>query len=543
MHKSSNVIEINSKELFLERISNAVLKNSILSVEAEREVINIFNEIIGIKKISLLKCEKFSHADSFLVWLTNMNENNIRKYHKYILECIKFLKNHQERDLKIFFLKEEKLEILILPVWNGMKLEGIWLFSSENITIDHYKNYIVNIGIYLLKMKKHSTYLDNINIKNDIEGDMFLKFFNHTSSYAFLKLNSQGELELVKCKNASILKKWGMYPKVYWKHFLKNETSRKNWKIGLRKANCEKPYKINIIEDNFECEAYILKHSEDLFYIWIEIDDKKDTKIVKEEQLSIFSNKIHKSQLEVKESLEQIEYLNDYEGVRKQLSALNGMISKMAHQINTPLGVQTTGVSYIVQKTNKILKEIDKSNLNYDYFKAVYKMGNILMESIESQKKLVDDFKKIFEIMNTTNYKKVNIEEFFINIFKFLLNKYLEYNIEYQVKSEIKELYIYPELITDMISRFLDNTIKHGYALEANVKIKLNITKENNKIILCYRDYGKGISKDKMDEICNIHSGLSLNLVKNYIEQKLIGEMVIDSIQNKYTEIKIIWNY
>jgi len=46
-----------------------------------------------------------------------------------------------------------------------------------------------------------------------------------------------------------------------------------------------------------------------------------------------------------------------------------------------------------------------------------------------------------------------------------------------------------------------------------------------------------------MDEICNIHSGLSLNLVKNYIEQKLIGEMVIDSIQNKYTEIKIIWNY
>jgi C4-dicarboxylate-specific signal transduction histidine kinase len=112
----------------------------------------------------------------------------------------------------------------------------------------------------------------------------------------------------------------------------------------------------------------------------------------------------------------------------EKLAALGNLVSGIAHEVNTPLGVSVTANSYIADNTKKINerllnRELTKTDFE-KYLNLVFDSSDMVSSNLERAAKLISDFKSIS--VTQTNYV---VEEF-------NFNKYL-----YKITNVLRSIY------------------------------------------------------------------------------------------------------
>lgn len=263
---------------------------------------------------------------------------------------------------------------------------------------------------------------------------------------------------------------------------------------------------------------------------------------------------LEESNKELKNVLESLKETQEQLIQSKKMAALSGLVAGVAHEINTPLGVAITAITYLkdqtldffeLYKTNKIKKsELDRllSNLQ--------ECIEIIFTNLIRASSLVKSFKQVSvdqtsEILRNV-YIKSYIEEILLSLRPKLKNTKLVVNIE--CKEDLKEN-IYPGALSQIITNFIMNSINHGYEDKEEGKILICCYKEDNDLIIQYTDDGRGISQENIDKIFEPFfttnrtkggSGLGLNIVYNIVTQKLKGSISCYSKEGKgvFFEIK-----
>ncbi|CCN35355.1 putative Signal transduction histidine kinase [Vibrio nigripulchritudo SO65] len=249
------------------------------------------------------------------------------------------------------------------------------------------------------------------------------------------------------------------------------------------------------------------------------------------------NKKQHAEELQEKnEALETS--IDDLKRVQKQLiesekmASLNQLVTGVAHEINTPIGIGITASSYFNEQIEKIDQSLQDKTLRPDELKAFLDSGKdsneVLLSNLKKAAELVQRFKNLSaeNIRSETARFDVGtkVSETIRTMSPSL--KDVAVNVEYDQSIEIESD---PSAIYHSISNLVMNSLNHAFQEEGDHQINIRVeSPETELVTIVYSDNGSGISEDKIKNIFDPFyttnrnkggTGLGLAIVFNALSQ------------------------
>jgi len=315
-----------------------------------------------------------------------------------------------------------------------------------------------------------------------------------------------------------------------------------------------KRYDSTKITVNVNWQREINLQGKTIGFIFITTDITKDNELKKE--LDILTNNmdsIAKSRTSILEKeIDSIKKKQSKIIQEEKLLALGSLVSGVAHEINTPLGVGISLTSNIIERSEDFIADSNNENKvnSNKYTSLVLESTNMILKNLNKVATHVKQFK-------TLAIKKSNEEKKVFNVSDALKDSITPF--EKEIKNGSHKVYItcdknlevdsFYAVFTQLISTLLKNSITHGFDHTKNGVIKIIINKENEeRILFKYYDDGIGVPEDKLEKIFEPFyttkrgdgfSGLGLYTIYNLITGQLKGTIEIDNPSNKGLGYKI----
>ncbi len=240
---------------------------------------------------------------------------------------------------------------------------------------------------------------------------------------------------------------------------------------------------------------------------------------------------------------------------QEKMASLGGIVSGVAHEINTPLGIGVTVSSYLKKISEELQlnfgnNTLSKSKMN-EFLNSNSESLGILETNLGRAAELVNSFKKISVNQSTEDITQFNFKDYLNMILLSLKHEYK--NKDYQIEIECDPnivVYAYAGVYSQIFTNFLMNSFIHGFKDKKNGKIKINAVQypEEKRLVITYSDDGHGIPEPILDRIfepffttnrANGGSGLGLYIVYNLVGQKLGGSISCHSVHEGGTTFVI----
>lgn len=229
------------------------------------------------------------------------------------------------------------------------------------------------------------------------------------------------------------------------------------------------------------------------------------------------------------------------------MASLGELVAGVTHEINTPLGVGLTSITYFLQITEDIKKEYESDNMSKDEFEQYLdtseELATMIYINLERTAHLVRSFKQVAVDQTNEEKRKFNFKYYLEEILLSLNSVIKKTNIKVEINcAEDIVIDSYPGAYSQIFSNLILNSIKHGYTEKEKGIISIEIIKEEDVLTAIYKDDGKGVSKENLSKIfdpffttCkdNGGTGLGLNIVQNIVIDKLKGKIECRSEEGK----------
>lgn len=238
---------------------------------------------------------------------------------------------------------------------------------------------------------------------------------------------------------------------------------------------------------------------------------------------------------------------------KEKLASLGSLVSGVAHEINTPLGVSVSAASYLesINKKNlALLSEGKMTKKNFvEYMNSVEESSKILNVNLNRASELIKSFKAIAVNQSIEEKVNFNLYEYIQTVLLSLKHEYKNSNHQFVINCD-KALVInsYSGAFSQVMVNLIMNSLIHGFKDKKDGVIKIDISKINDKLLVVYSDNGCGISEENLQKIFDPFfttnrnsggSGLGLNVVYNLITGPLNGKITCESVVGQGTTFKI----
>lgn len=221
----------------------------------------------------------------------------------------------------------------------------------------------------------------------------------------------------------------------------------------------------------------------------------------------------------------------------EKMVALGNMVSGIAHEINTPLGVSLTAVSYVMDRFVDIrvdmvtMSDEDLSEL----LEEVLESNQIVYESLKRSIKLVGSFKEVAVNQHTNEKLAFDLLDYTHTVTRSLKHEFRHIGLELEIDIPMGiEVYGYPGAYSQIITNLVMNSLKHGFDGKEEGRILIRAKQAHAKVFLEYGDNGKGISQKNLKKIFEPFfttrrsmggTGLGLSIVYNLVKTSLMGQI------------------
>ena len=223
----------------------------------------------------------------------------------------------------------------------------------------------------------------------------------------------------------------------------------------------------------------------------------------------------------------------------EKMASLGGLVAGVAHEINTPVGISLTGITYFSEINRKIKKNYEDNNVTEEEFKKFLEISNELAHQITANlnrtAQLVRSFKQVAVDQSSEIKREFDVKEYIKEVLLSLENITKKTNLSIEVNSkEYIVINSYAGTFSQIITNLIINSIKHGYNSGEKGTISIDISKNKNFIKIIFKDDGKGISKTNIKKIFEPFfttnrkeggTGLGLNIIYNIITRQLKGSI------------------
>lgn len=230
----------------------------------------------------------------------------------------------------------------------------------------------------------------------------------------------------------------------------------------------------------------------------------------------------------------------------EKLASLGQLVSGVAHELNTPLGIILTSSSALRADTHHLDGLIKGAKARKSdvasYMKGALEICDLLENHSQNASDLISSFKAVSVDRACDDKRSFQLGPYIEDVVRSLLPtfKNTQVKIECQIAESI-ELTSFPGAFNQVITNLILNALKHGFdegKCAGLIDIKAHELGDDVEIVLS--DNGKGIAVDMMDKIFDPFvtsardtggTGLGLHIVHNIITAKFKGR--IEACNNK----------
>ncbi|SDN74525.1 Signal transduction histidine kinase [Paenibacillus sp. yr247] len=221
----------------------------------------------------------------------------------------------------------------------------------------------------------------------------------------------------------------------------------------------------------------------------------------------------------------------------EKMGALGNLVAGVSHEINTPIGIGVTAITYLDQKTKQFQSlyetgKMKKSDL--EQFLSVIGETNAMVQSnLERASSLVRSFKQISVDQSVEVKRTFHLREYLEGIIASLKPTLKKTRLRVDVNCDKQlSLYTYPGALSQIITNLVMNSLNHAYGIEEEGSLSIRVTDYQESITIAYTDDGKGMTQEVLDHIFDPFfttsrgkggTGLGMNIVYNLVTQSLNG--------------------
>ena len=233
----------------------------------------------------------------------------------------------------------------------------------------------------------------------------------------------------------------------------------------------------------------------------------------------------------------------------EKMAALGDLVAGVAHEINTPLGIGVTGISYLNDATRAFKKiftagDATKTDLE-NFIEDCEESCQVTLSNLDRAAKLVAGFKQIAVDQSSDEKRFFNVKHYIDEILFSLYPriKKTQHTIQVDVPGDL-DIKSYPGAFSQVLTNLVMNSLLHGFEEMEKGTITVTVKNEDRSIILCYEDNGKGMTQAQQKKIFDPFfttkrgsggTGLGMHLVFNLVSKKLNGEINCTSTVDKGT--------
>ncbi|TMO60546.1 hypothetical protein CWC18_13420 [Pseudoalteromonas aurantia] len=234
----------------------------------------------------------------------------------------------------------------------------------------------------------------------------------------------------------------------------------------------------------------------------------------------------------------------------EKVGSLSRMITGVAHEINTPLGIIITSYSLnksAIENLNNhyMNEELDEDDLK-EFIQSSQDIEVLIDKNLNKVVNLIETFKQVNSSLNVSPQKGVELLS--LIEFAYLPIEESHKDIEFTINGSECEIDTDVNLLTQVISNIIENAIEHGLKETENKQISVIVKDSDEQVHLSIQDNGKGICEGEISQIfepfyttgrINGKVGLGMHIVYIIVSQSLNGTIKISSERNKFTRLDI----
>jgi signal transduction histidine kinase len=239
----------------------------------------------------------------------------------------------------------------------------------------------------------------------------------------------------------------------------------------------------------------------------------------------------------------------------EKLAGLGSMVAGIAHEMNTPLGVSITWVSY-AQELLSALQQTYQTQYTgeQDIQSFIQKSDEVLqalVRNLNRLSQLVEHFKQVAGDATTENKRQLNVYDYVSDL---ILKTHValrgsNHTVDWHCKPDLV-IQAYPSALAQILIHALDNILMHAYTPDQKGHISIGFEVVNQQGYLCIVDDGKGMSEEVARHAFEpfyttnrFHgaTGLGLHIVYNIVTLQLHGQVKIMTRLGKGTRLDITW--
>jgi PAS domain S-box-containing protein len=237
---------------------------------------------------------------------------------------------------------------------------------------------------------------------------------------------------------------------------------------------------------------------------------------------------------------------------KEKLASLGGLVSGVAHEINTPLGVAVTTASYIQKINEENMKQMDAGKMSKSNFtRFIHNLNDsigILNTNLYRASELIKSFKMIAVNQSHETLERFNFKQY-VNATVLSLKHEWKHG-GHEVKLDMDEALMitsYPGAYSQILTNLIMNSIIHGFKDLEHRTILVKAELKDQHLILDYSDNGKGISEERIEKIFEPFytskrgqggTGLGLSVVYNLVT-RMKGSIKCESTLDEGTRFII----
>ncbi len=250
---------------------------------------------------------------------------------------------------------------------------------------------------------------------------------------------------------------------------------------------------------------------------------------------------------DLKQTIGELHNTRDKLVQAEKMASLGRLVTGVAHEVNTPLGIGMTSTSLLkedLQKLSTAFKDntLQKSDLE-NYMATSNETLNMAHDNLSRVSKLVADFKEVSVDEFKTHINDIVILESLENAIssykKALENNVINVSIEGDTDITIRS---FPKLFTRLFGRLIENSIDHAFDNTHEKEINISITRSEHDVEIIYSDNGNGLSEEEDRNIFEPfftsqrfsgHVGLGAFIIFNTATHGLGGDIQYQSKKGK----------
>ncbi|GAB5382478.1 MAG: sensor histidine kinase [Aliiglaciecola sp.] len=241
--------------------------------------------------------------------------------------------------------------------------------------------------------------------------------------------------------------------------------------------------------------------------------------------------------------------------VEKQLidseknASLSSLVSGIAHEINTPVGIGITASSLLTERTKELMDQFNNNKMKRsDFTNAIEDINNsaeLISSNLNRTSALVENFKKVSVDQVSQQKRHFNLKEYLqeiaVGLSAIVKNNHIDFTI---ICDEDIWMDSYPGAIAQMLTQLMLNAATHAFDEQKERTVKLKAEKRDEQVVIYFHDNGRGIPDKIQSRIFDPFftterntgsKGLGLQIVANVVTIRLQGQISFESNENEGT--------